>query len=272
MDVASLERDVQLEERHQSLQADTARHRAAAAEALSAKSGKVADLQTPEAKLAGQKHTHRLLAMVPPSGIQQIKGKQEDKVYTWPHLLSSELVCLLAVTAFILLLSITPAFPLRELANQNQTPNPSKAPWYFLGLQELLRYFHPMIAGVTVPGIVVAAPLLFDLFGIASLDGAVRLEAGGDRRGRVAPHVQGQKLKRLQGFAAKARQLRSRRRRRRRLLEAERFGETRQHAEGQRNVKGRFAAVAVVVTTGHGNRDVQNDLGEGTRVVALKQV
>ena len=61
----------------------------------------------------------------------------------------ASLVCL----AFTFVFSIFVNAPLLQLANTNQTPNPSKAPWYFLGLQELLTMFHPMIAGVTIPGV-----------------------------------------------------------------------------------------------------------------------
>jgi menaquinol-cytochrome c reductase cytochrome b/c subunit len=97
-------------------------------------------------------HTQRLLTVVKSGSIQDVKAVPQDKVHTWPHLLVVEFVCALFVLAFILIFSVFVNAPLLELANFNETPNPSKAPWYFLGLQELLTMFHPMVAGVTIPG------------------------------------------------------------------------------------------------------------------------
>ncbi len=97
-------------------------------------------------------HTQRLLTVVKSGSIQDVKAVPVDKVHTWPHLLGIEFVAALACTAFTFIFSWFVNAPLLQAANFNQTPNPSKAPWYFLGLQELLTMFHPMIAGVTIPG------------------------------------------------------------------------------------------------------------------------
>ncbi len=97
-------------------------------------------------------HTQRLLTVVKSGSIQDVKAKPVDKVHTWPHLLVIEFVAALFITAFTTIFSIFVNAPLLEHANFNKTPNPSKAPWYFLGLQELLTMFHPMVAGVTIPG------------------------------------------------------------------------------------------------------------------------
>ena len=97
-------------------------------------------------------HTQRLLTVVKSGSIQDVKSLPVDKVHVWPHLLVVEFVAALIVTAFTLIFSIFVNAPLLELADFNATPNPSKAPWYFLGLQELLTMFHPMVAGVTIPG------------------------------------------------------------------------------------------------------------------------
>jgi len=97
-------------------------------------------------------HTQRLLTVVKSGSIQDVKAVPVDKVHVWPHLLSIEFVAALACLAFTFMFSWFVNAPLLQAANFNATPNPSKAPWYFMGLQELLTMFHPMIAGVTIPG------------------------------------------------------------------------------------------------------------------------
>ena len=97
------------------------------------------------------KVTQRLLTVVKAKPIQKPVTEPVDKVNTWPHLMLPEFVALMAMTAFLIFLSAILQAPLLEEANPNVTPNPAKAPWYFLGLQELLSYWDPQIAGVMIP-------------------------------------------------------------------------------------------------------------------------
>ena len=79
----------------------------------------------------------------------------KQKVFVWPDLVYAEFICLVAFTALLLIWSIEIPAPIEEPAATARTPNPSKAPWYFLGLQELLVYFDPWIAGVLLPSFII---------------------------------------------------------------------------------------------------------------------
>lgn len=104
-------------------------------------------------------HTQRLLTVVKSGSIQQAKAEAQDKVHTWPHLLAVELAATLGLLALITVFSALVKAPLLGLADLNQTPNPSKAPWYFLGLQEMVSY-SAFWGGVGIPTIFVLLLLL----------------------------------------------------------------------------------------------------------------
>ena len=131
----------------------TATATAAAPATAAAAAARVAGAQPGPGVAGPAGHTQRLLTVVKAGSIQDVKATPTDKVHVWPHLLVVEFVASLAMTAFLLVFSAFVNAPLLATANFNLTPNPSKAPWYFLGLQELLTMFHPMVAGVTIPGL-----------------------------------------------------------------------------------------------------------------------
>lgn len=80
---------------------------------------------------------------------------EEDRVWVWPDLVYIELICLILCSVFLIVWSIMLKAPLEQPANSAATPNPSKAPWYFLGLQEMLVYFDPWLAGVVLPSLII---------------------------------------------------------------------------------------------------------------------
>src|SRR6266508_2560603 len=94
---------------------------------------------------------YRLLALVKQDAVVRVQKEPDDTVMTWPHLLSIEFLAAAVMSIFLLLMGLFINAPLEDLANSNVTPAVAKAPWYFLGLQELLAYFHPSVAGVLVP-------------------------------------------------------------------------------------------------------------------------
>ncbi len=96
----------------------------------------------------------------------QVKVKDEDTVMTHPESFLRIAIAAQTLTIFLVWLALMWDAPLEGLANPMHTPNPAKAPWYFLGLQELLHYFPPVVAGVLVPGLVVLALVVIPYFNI----------------------------------------------------------------------------------------------------------
>src|SRR5262245_32938729 len=90
------------------------------------------------------------------AGQATIEGQDSaQKVFSWPDLVYVELICLVVVMAVMIIWSIYLKAPLEEPANPTDSPNPAKAPWYFLGLQEMLVYFDPWLAGVVLPSLII---------------------------------------------------------------------------------------------------------------------
>ncbi len=106
----------------------------------------------------------RLTALVREYGASKIERTPANTVLVWPNLLVIEFLCAAFLTLALVILSVLINSPLEDHANADVTPNPSKAPWYFLNLQELLLHMDPSLAGVIVPGVAILLLMVIPYF------------------------------------------------------------------------------------------------------------
>jgi menaquinol-cytochrome c reductase cytochrome b/c subunit len=106
------------------------------------------------------------VVFITPKTSAQVKEKAGRQVMAYPHLMLRELIAFEVLTGVLVIVALVWDAPLEQLANPLLTPNPAKAPWYFLGLQELLHYFPPLVAGIVIPTLVVVALVVIPYFNV----------------------------------------------------------------------------------------------------------
>lgn len=112
------------------------------------------ELSSAPATVAGGKRVLGVVPGKPVAGERKVIDR-DDSVMVWPHLLVRHAVAALATLFVVMVIAVFADAPLGSIANPQVTPNPEKAPWYFAALQELLAHFHPLVAGVLVPGTII---------------------------------------------------------------------------------------------------------------------
>ncbi len=118
----------------------------------------------------------------------KVVGEPAKQLMSYPHLILREAIAFMVLMIVLVSIALLWDAPLEQLANRLLTPNPAKAPWYFLGLQELLHYFPPLVAGILIPTLVVIALVVIPYFNI-NIRGEPLWAANGPQRLRLVVAV-----------------------------------------------------------------------------------
>ena len=130
----------------------------------------------PIEKTSDAKKTPKRVAFIKGRTSARVQTRDEEMVMTVPNLVVREIIAFELMVMALALCSLFFDAPLEWIANPEHTPNPAKAPWYFLGLQELLHYFPPVLAGVILPGMAVVALIVIPYFRVNVHRGGFRKE------------------------------------------------------------------------------------------------